>query len=381
VRASTHESRAGLTGAEAAGAEAPGVEAPGARALFERFGTYILPGRVSDPLRGLSEATEAESIGLGCVWISERYATKEPAVLSGAISQLTQRARIAGTMYATVRNPVVTASVCNLMQALSGDRFRLLLARGVATHLATVGSPPITFARLKDFIALMHRLWAGETVSYEGILGRFPAMQLTDRHIGARPPIILTAIGPKTLQFAGEHCDGVLLHPFISTEGVQKSARLVREAAARAGRDPSSVRVYHNVIAAPDLAPEEEEAVVGGRAITYFQVPGYGEMITEINGWDPSPLALMRAHPQLAALGGKLADQSFTRMQLVDVSRTLPRWWYEEGAAIGTPEKCAAKLCEFLDAGADEIVLHGSAPRQMGALMAALRKRLAPPNA
>jgi 5,10-methylenetetrahydromethanopterin reductase len=365
---SSHESRAGLTG----------VEAPGARALFEKFGTYILPGRVSDPLRGLSEAAEAENIGLGCVWISERYATKEPAVLSGAVSQLTQRARIAGTMYATVRNPVVTASVCNLMQALSGERFRLLLARGVATHLATIGSPPITFARLKDFIALMHRLWAGETVSYEGILGSFPAMQLTDRHIGAPPPIILTAIGPKALQFAGEHCDGVLLHPFISTQGVRKSAGLVREAAERAGRDPRSVRVYHNVIAAPDLAPEEEEAVVGGRAITYFQVPGYGELITEINGWDPSPLALMRAHPQIAALRGKLADQAFTRVQLVEVSRTLPRWWYEEGAAIGTPANCAAKLCEFLDAGADEIVLHGSAPRQMGALTAALRERLAP---
>ncbi len=142
---------------------------PGAQALFEKIGTYILPGRVSDPVRGLSEAVEAERIGLGSVWISERYATKEPAVLSGAVSQLTKRVGICGTMYVTVRNPVVTASVCNLMQALSGGRFRLLLARGVASHLATIGSPPITFPRLKDFIALVRRLWAGETVKYEGI--------------------------------------------------------------------------------------------------------------------------------------------------------------------------------------------------------------------
>ena len=353
-------------------------EKPGAEALFEKFGTYILPGRVSDPVRGLSEAVEAERVGLGSVWISERYATKEPAVLSGAVSQLTKRARIAGTMYATVRNPVVTASVCNLMQALSGDRFRLLLARGVASHLATIGSPPITFARLADFISLMRRIWAGETVNYQGILGSFPALQLTDRYIGPPPPIVLTAIGPKTLQFAGEHCDGVLLHPFISPQGVRNSAKMVRESAARAGRDPRSVRIYHNVVVAPDLAKDEEEAVVGGRAITYFQVPGYGEMITEINGWDAGALQKMRAHPQIAALGGKLADQSFTRAQLVDVSRTLPQSWYDEGAAIGTAARCAAKLCEFLDAGADEIVLHGSAPKQMGPLTAeALRKLLA----
>lgn len=353
------------------------TEQSGAQALFDRFGTYILPGRVTDPVRGLSEAADAESIGLGSVWISERYATKEPAVMSGAVSQLTKRVRIAGTMYVTVRNPVVTASVCNLMQALSGDRFRLLLARGVAQHLATIGSPPITFARLADFISLMHRLWAGETVSYQGVLGSFPAMQLTDRHVGPRPPIILTAIGPKTLQFAGEHCDGVLLHPFVSPAGVERSVKLVRDAAEKAGRDPRSVRIYHNVIVAPDLAPDEEEAVVGGRAITYFQVPGYGELIAGINGWDAAPLDRMRAHPQIAGLGGKLADQAFTRVQLVDVSRSLPRFWYEEGAAIGSARRCAAKLGEFLDAGADEIVLHGSAPKQMGSLAIELRRLLA----
>src|ERR1700761_1112468 len=78
---------------------------PGAKQLFEKVGTYILPGRVRDPVRGLEEAKDAERIGLGAVWISERYATKEPAVLSGAVSQLVARARITATMYVTLRNP------------------------------------------------------------------------------------------------------------------------------------------------------------------------------------------------------------------------------------------------------------------------------------
>jgi 5,10-methylenetetrahydromethanopterin reductase len=353
------------------------VIVPGAQQLFAKVGTYILPGRVRDPVRGLAEAQEAERIGLGAVWISERYATKEPAVLSGAVSQLTKRARITATMYVTLRNPVVTASVCNLMQALSGNRFTLLLARGVAWHLATLGSPPITFARLADFISIQRRLWQGQTVCYEGILGNFPALQLVDFHEGPPPPIVLTAIGPKALAFAGEHCDGVLLHPFLTTAGVAKSAKIVRDAAELAGRDPKSVRIYHNIIVAPDLAKDEEEAVVGGRAITYLQVPEYGELITGINGWDPAPLARMRAHPKLANLGGKTADQAFTRMDLVDVSRTLPSFWYTEGAAMGTAAHCAVRLCEFLDAGADELVLHGSAPAQMGPLAIELRKCLA----
>src|SRR5690606_16328844 len=101
------------------------TEIPGSNELFEKFSTYILPGRVKDPQRGLEEAREAERIGLGGVWISERYATKEPAVLAGAVSQLTSKLRITGTMYVTMRHPLVTASVANLMQQVSGNRFQL----------------------------------------------------------------------------------------------------------------------------------------------------------------------------------------------------------------------------------------------------------------
>ena len=174
----------------------------------------------------------------------------------------------------------------------------------------------------------------------------------------------------------GKHCDGVLLHPFITCEGVRNSTRIVREAAEKAGRDPDSVRIYHNIIVAPDLDRDEEEAVVGGRAITYFQIPKFGEMICEMNGWDTAVLEKIRSHPKLANLGNKTADQAYTREQLVDVSRDLPADWIEEGAAIGSAARCASRLCDFMDAGADEILLHGSSPYKMGPLTDELRKIL-----
>lgn len=348
----------------------------GAEQLFDKFGTYILPGRVSDPRRGIDEAKEAERIGLGAVWISERYASKEPAVLSGAVCEATSRIKITGTMYVTMRNPVVTASVGDIMQQMSGNRYRVLLAKAVPEYLATLGSPAITFPRLADAISIYRRLWAGETVNYEGILGKFPALHLTDRSGGPTPPIIFTAIGPKSLAFAGTHCDGVLLHPFITAEGVAKSVNIVRQAAEKAGRDPSSVRIYHNIIVAPDLDKSEEEAVVGGRAITYFQTPGFGEVIVEANGWDAKVLDDIRNHKQFANIGDKNADQAFTREQLVEVSRVIPQSWYDDGAAVGTASVCANKLCSFLDAGVDEILLHGSSPFAMEPLMAELRKAL-----
>lgn len=352
-------------------------EEAGAAALFEKFGTYILPGRVTDPRRGIEEAQEAERIGLGCVWISERFALKEPAVLAGAVAEATQRIRITGTFYATMRHPIVTASIANMMQAMSADRFRVMFARAVPAYMKMLGAPSVTMERLGDCISIMRRLWAGEVVDYDGVLGKFPMLKLTDRHEGPPPPIIFTAIGPKSLEFAGAHCDGVLLHPFVSPAGVANSARIVREAAEKAGREPKSVRIYHNIIVAPDLPKDEEEAVVGGRAITYFELPGFGDLIVDINGWDKSVLDRVRAHPKIAGLHGKPADQAYTRQELVDVSRLLPQQWLDEGAAVGTAEQCADQLMKFLDAGADEILLHGAAPKDMGPLTRELKRALA----
>ena len=350
---------------------------PGAQALFDKFGTYILPGRVDDPRRGIDEALEAERIGLGAVWISERFALKEPAVLAGAVSEATSRIRINATFYATMRHPLVTASIINMMQAMSGDRFSAMFARAVPAYMKMIGAPAITMERLADYISIYKRLWQGEEVTYNGVVGNYPKLKLTDFHAGAQPPIIFTAIGPKSLEFAGEHCDGVLLHPFVSPTGVKNSTKIVRDAAEKAGRDPMSVRIYHNIIVAPDLPKDEEDAVVRGRAITYFELPGFGDLIVEINEWDKSVLDQIRAHPKIASLNGVPADQAYTRQELVDVGELLPQQWIDDGAAVGTAARCADQLMDYLDAGADEILLHGAAPKDMGPLTVELKRALA----
>lgn len=353
------------------------TQEPGAQALFDKFGTYILPGRVDDPRRGIDEAQEAERIGLGAVWISERFALKEPAVLAGAVSEATSRIRINGTFYATMRHPLVTASIANMMQAMSGNRFGVMFARAVPAYMKMMGAPAITMERLAEYIGIFRRLWTGENVSYDGLLGKFPSLKLTDFHDGPKPPIIFTAIGPKSLEFAGQHCDGVLLHPFVSPTGVRNSAKIVRDAAEKAGRDPMSVRIYHNIIVAPDLPKDEEDAVVRGRAITYFELPGFGDLIVDINEWDKGVLDQVRAHPKIAALNGKPADQAYTRAELVDVGQLLPQHWIDEGAAVGTAAHCADQLMAYLDAGADEILLHGASPKDMGPLTTELKRALA----
>jgi probable F420-dependent oxidoreductase len=250
------------------------------------------------------------------------------------------------------------------IQSLTGGRFRLGVGRSVAPLWRSLGLPNITSEVLVDSADIVRRLCRGERVSYDGPAGRLRA-RLGDVPDVAPPPILLAAIGPKTLEVAGRHFDGVILHPFLTVDGVRRSAERVRAAAEAAGRDPHHVRICATVVVAPDLAEDEQVQVVAARAVTYFQIPGFGELLASVNGWDAAPLEHLRSHPQLAGLRGS-ADSVFTRDQLVDVAARLPDDWLASASATGSAAECAGRLSEFLVSGADELIVHGVTPERLG---------------
>ncbi|HEX3705860.1 MAG TPA: TIGR03857 family LLM class F420-dependent oxidoreductase [Mycobacteriales bacterium] len=331
-----------------------------------RLGAYVLPGRVRDPRPVIAQAQSAEALGMGTVWLSERWGTKDLGVIAGALSQTTSSVRIAsGITQFLIRQPGVLASMAMTAQALTGGRMVLGFGRSVAALYRAAGLPAMTGEILIDSADMLRRLCRGEKVSYDGPAGTFPSLRLADLPDAPVPPLVLAAIGPKTLELAGAHFDGVLLHPFLTPDAVGRSARIARQAAEAAGRDPSDLTVYATVVTASGLPAEEEAAVVGGRAVTYFQIPGFGEQLVQINGWDTEPLRRLREHPQLSGIRGA-ADSVRTRDQLTEAADALPREWLAAASAVGSPQDCARRLGEFVHAGADELVLHGSTPDQLG---------------
>src|SRR5277367_77206 len=201
------------------------------------LGAYALPGRVTDPRPGLEQAVTGEALGLGSIWVAERWEKKEIAATLGAISQRTSRVKlVAGMTHFGTRHPIVLAGMGSTLQALSGGRFVLGFGRSVAFVWKNLGVPVPVSAAMADYAQILRALWRGETVSYEGPAGRYPSMRMPE--IPDVPPkMILAAIGAKTLALAGTHFDGVVLHPFLTPEGVARSVSIVRQAALQAGRD------------------------------------------------------------------------------------------------------------------------------------------------
>jgi alkanesulfonate monooxygenase SsuD/methylene tetrahydromethanopterin reductase-like flavin-dependent oxidoreductase (luciferase family) len=66
------------------------------------------------------------------------------------------------------------------------------------------------------------------------------------------------------------------------------------------------------------------------------------------------------------------ADFVRTRDQLTNAATVLPAQWLASAAAVGAPDECVARFRDYFAAGADELVLHGSTPDQLPAVITAL---------
>lgn len=336
-------------------------------AQFDELGFYTLAGAPESPRELLAEIALAEEMGLGCAFISERFNIKEAATLSGAAAAVSTRIQIAtaATNHNT-RHPVVTASYATTMHRLTGGRFTLGLGRGIDLIARPLGLTPATTAQLEDFVCLMQRLWQGEVVlGHDGPAGRYPALYL-DSSFDEDIPLGLTAFGPNSLALGGRAFDVVVLHTFFTDETLARSVRTVKDAAARAGRDPADVKVWSVLATIGDHLPEPVRLrKTVGRLGAYLQ--GYGDLLVATNNWDPAVLARFRADPVVSSFRGALDDKASTE-QLEHVATLIPDEWLAP-SATGSPAQCAATIREQLELGADGVILHGVGPADLVAVV------------
>lgn len=330
---------------------------------------YVLPGRAADPRDAISQAQAAERIGLGGVFASERFESKESGVMMGALSQTTTQLKLAvGLTHFSSRHPLVLAGIGSTMQYMSGNRFMFGFGRSVPAVFRLWGVPAYNNAGMVDYLNILRALWRGEKVSYDGPIGNFPDLQLVQVP-DQPPPVLLGAVGPKTLALGGAYFDGLILHPFLTTEAVAASCRIVREAAEKAGRDPASVRIYSCVVVAPDdMPPAERASALDARAVSYFAHKELGTPIIERNGWDPAPM-LRLIESGAWRLELQKGEHDAIRAALAAAVGILPPEWLTSAAATGSARQCAIRLADYIDAGADEILMHGSTPEDQGSVV------------
>lgn len=338
---------------------------------LDELGFYTLAGHTSTPRTIIAEARDGERLGLGSAFVSERFNVKDAPTLSGAVAAVTERVGIAtAATNPQTRHPLVTATFGATMHALTDGRFALGLGRGFDALFDVMGVPRVTGASLEDLVGILRTLWSGgSVVDHDGPAGRFPFL-----HQGAELdgdiPVLLMAMGPRTLELAGRIADGVVLHTFFSDEALERSVATIRKGAEAAGRDPAAVRVWSVLATVGDHLDEEARLrKLVGRLATYLQ--GYGDLMVQVNGWDPEVLATFRASELVTSARGAI-DATATPSELEAIAELLPPEWMA-ASAQGSAEACAATVVDQLRLGADSVILHGATPSELAPVVEAYR--------
>jgi len=257
------------------------------------------------------------------------------------------------------------------MNRISRGRFALGLGKGNAHMMKRWGLKPVTFEHEREYCDVIKRLLSGEPVKdYSGKIGDFPELGYAD-YVREDVPILFVGFGPMSLKHAGTIYDGAHLHTFMSPEAVARAVGCIRDGERDAGKEVGRAKVW--TVLATLCNPTEQKYLeyITARLATYLQVPGYGDGLAKINGWDLEELKRFRQQPAVTAVGGWIdAVASFKQFAAID--KVLPQEW--RSAAIGTPEECAKRWLQEFEAGADGIIIHTCTPEEFEPVLAEYEK-------
>jgi probable F420-dependent oxidoreductase len=187
-------------------------------------------------------AQRAETLGFDYGWTFDSHVLwQEPYVVFSQILSATKRMMV-GPMVTNpgTRDWTVTASMHATLHDMFGDRTVCGIGRGDSA-VRVLGLPPTSLATLSEAMKVIKGLVEGEEVTYNGTTQQFP---------WARPsklPMLMAAYGPKALALCGQESDGFILQ-LADLTLAEWMIGAVRDAAARAGRDPDSLYIC---VAAP----------------------------------------------------------------------------------------------------------------------------------
>ncbi len=305
------------------------------------------------PLSRVREfARRADQRGFEHIWIPE--ITFSDAFVPAAVALLETRcARVAtGVVGIWSRSPVTMALTVGSLSQLAEGRVILGLGLQARPYVEDWhgGRYCKTLTAMREYVAILRRILAGGSVTFEGEVFRVRNFRL---HMPLQKPIpiYIAAIGPKMLQLAGEVADGALGY-FYSVPYVEKFVIPNLEiGAARAGRSLAR-EGFELACGLPSIVTGDDSGIrrVKGQIVMFATAgassPFYAESIASAGYGDA--LARIQELVGRRDLRGALAAVSDEMASAFTIS--------------GTPEHARARIGEYQRAGVRTVVLNPSPP-------------------
>jgi 5,10-methylenetetrahydromethanopterin reductase len=271
-------------------------------------------------------ACEAEDLGFEKCWVyDEGLITRDPYLTLAAIAASTTTMQLGtGITNPYTRHPGVTAASIATLDEFSGGRAFLGIGAGGSITLAPLGlqmTKPL--ATVREMIETSRRLFAGETLTYEGKSVVFNSASISYGRPGIE--IWFAGRGPKMLALGGELADGVALD-FVYKDSLKYWVDLIRQGGERSGNKPKitySAPIVTTQKSLEDVRPH----------MTYRLVDSPPEVRAKIGMSDDDVAAVRQAMS-----GG-----------LVEAGKLIKDEWLDPFVIKGTPAECADELKKLME--------------------------------
>lgn len=206
-------------------------------------GVIVLPQTPPERLRSIAEA--ADAAGVDELWLWEDCFWQGGISSMAAALAWTERLRVGvGLLPVPLRNVALTAMEVAALHRMFPGRPIVGVGHGVQDWMGQVGArveSPMTL--LREYVAAARSLLRGDRLTTEGRYVTLADVGL-DAPASPPPPIVVGAVGPRTLALSGEVADGTIFTGGTTAEQVRSGLTHVAAGRSAAGR----VDDHHTIV-------------------------------------------------------------------------------------------------------------------------------------
>jgi F420-dependent oxidoreductase-like protein len=324
---------------------------------------------------GLELAMEADRLGYDVCWVAESHGSDAATMLAWVAAHTTRIDIGSSVFQIPARSPAMTAMTAVTLDTLSEGRFRLGL--GVSGPQVSEGWHGVRWkkplGRLREYAEITRKALRREPLTYEGEHWTLPLpdgpgkpLMLSLRPVQERIPLYLAAIGPKSLELAGEIADGWLA-TFFAPEFAPELFQHIETGRERSRSDPDAAARDFDVAAMTPIVVGEDVKTCADSVRWYATIYLGGMGSRKENYYNQ--LACRMGFAKEAAE----VQERYLARDFAGAAAAVPLDFIDATSLLGPQQRIAARMKEYAAAGVTTLTVSPFGGKALGDRLAMLR--------